>query len=90
VNAQATRFLDVYTVELRADMEKDPAGYCLPFDGEAIRRSAVSTAARMVQHMVDGITVNVSNAMRRAAKKLGVGSRVRDIHAYCRGEGTQL
>lgn len=86
MNAQALKFLEVYVVELRKDIEKAPAEYGLsqaPFDVRDIR--ANSTALKMVQSMEAGNLVNVSNAMRRTARRLGVPQTVKAIHTYCKG-----
>jgi hypothetical protein len=89
VNAQADAFYDRYAAELWKDIVKDPAAYGLgglQWTPDRIRAEAYRIARQMTQHMADGITVNVSNAMRRAAKKVGVRPTVAAIHAFCAGQ----
>lgn len=81
----AERFLAAYEPELWKDMMKAPADYGLALKVEMIPDAARTTAAKMVASMHAGNLVNISNAMRRAAKTLGIAPRVRDIHDYCNG-----
>lgn len=93
MNANAQAFLDVYRIELAKDMEKEPVEYGIKADTlqellEKIVGCANSTSFKMVSAMASGELVNVSNAMRRTARRLGIPQTVKAIHAYCKEEMT--
>lgn len=87
----AERFLAAYQPLLQAAVEKDivehfigDRQYALNRDDTAESYSA-RVARRMVERMVEGVDVNVSDNMRKAAKRCGLpNTRMKTIFDFVR------
>lgn len=82
--SNAMRFFSAYRVELLASIKRKPTQYAVPSD-QTQEQFADATADKMVTAMIRGHDVNVSDAMRRAARKLGLPNTRREtIFAFIR------
>jgi hypothetical protein len=79
----AQRFMALYVAELEAAMTRKPENFALRA-GESVQDAAYERADKMVTAMIRGNDVNVSDAMRRTAKRLMIGTTREAIFKYIR------